>query len=144
MSPDPMGDIAAAVAVLSQSGNEAAVRIAEALTLWARSRTVSLERALGAGDTRNRNAALAALAGRLPGMSRRQTAEQVHSFVRRYETSAAWPRDRDVGHRPDGDLGLAYDILVNGGLPGVEHIRKSVLGDRGAFDPPSHLAKSAA
>jgi hypothetical protein len=148
---NPMGDLTALIRAAAESGDPAAARAAEALALWMRSRTITLERALGAADglrasyhQRNRNAALAALARRFAGLSERQAAARVYEVVARYRASAAWPRDRDVGHRPDGDAGLAYDVLANGGLPGVEHIRKSVLGDHGAFDPPQAPVRSAA
>jgi hypothetical protein len=86
---------------------------------------------------RQRDNALRRLARRFLGLSDRALAAAVHRVVSRYETSAAWPRDRDTGHRPDGDRGLAFDVLMNGALPGVEHLRRVVLlGCKGFFDPP--------
>lgn len=136
-----MDDLVAAIRTLVHSGDPAAARVAEALKRWWRSRTVSFEEALGAANgiraashQRERDEALRELARRRSGMKTLPLAEEVHKFVQRYETGA-WARDRDTGHRPDGDLGLAYDVLDNGELPGIEHLRKvTFLGYRRAFD----------
>jgi hypothetical protein len=58
-------------------------------------------------------------------LSARALADEVHKVVNRYETGAAWRRDRDSGHRPDGDNGLAFDVLIHGELPSCEHLRKA-------------------
>jgi hypothetical protein len=62
--PDPMADLGVAIAVLAASGNAAAARVGEALDAWRRSRTISMEAALGyapglraAEYQRNRNGA---------------------------------------------------------------------------------------
>jgi hypothetical protein len=143
MSPGGlMQDVATAIAVLVQSGDPVAVRVAEGLTVWARSRTITLEQALGYAPglravvhQRHRDDALRRLARRFLGLSGRAMAEEVHLAVSRYETSS-WPRDRAHGHRPDGRAGDCYDVLSAGDLPGREHLRRAVLvGCRGAFDP---------
>jgi hypothetical protein len=142
-SPDPLADIAAAIQILAQSGDAAGKRVAEALQAWLRSRTATLEEALGhapgiraEAHQRERNAAFWRLAQRYPGKSGRALSLTVHALACRYETTR-WPRDRDARHRPDGALGDCYDILTFGGLPGVEHLRKVVLvGCQGTFNPP--------
>jgi hypothetical protein len=132
--PDPMAAIGRAVRVLAESGDPEAVLVAEALERW-RAGNECLEVALGrapglraAWHLRQRDMALRDLARRYyPGVKGRELAAAVHCAVRRYEASPAWPRDRNARHRSDGEAGAAYDVLMHGELPGVEHLRKVVL-----------------
>jgi hypothetical protein len=129
-----MSAIGAAVRILAESGDPEAVRVAEALAAWLTGNQC-LEVAMGyapgfraAWRQRQRDEALRDLASRhYPGVKGRELAAAVHCAVRRYETSVAWPRDRNARHRPDGEAGAAYDVLMHGELPGVEHLRKVVL-----------------
>jgi hypothetical protein len=124
-----MEDIAALIHVGANSGDPAAVRAAEALAKWSRSRTVPLETALGyapglraAECQKNRTRALAALAGRFPGLSGRALERRVRQAVEDYAPHFA--EDYASGHRPDdADGGLAFDVLASGGLPAPSHLR---------------------
>jgi hypothetical protein len=132
--PSPMEDIAALIHAGAKSADPRAIRAAEGLDRW-RAGNECLEVALGrapglraAWHLRQRDMALRDLARRYyPGVKGRELAAAVHCAVRCYETSPARPRDRDARHRPDGIAGAAYDVLMHGELPGVEHLRKVVL-----------------
>jgi hypothetical protein len=120
--PSPMQDIGVAIAVLAASGNAAAARAGEALDRWRRSRNATLEEAaLWASNVRAtsmqraRDEALRRLARRFPGKKGHPLARAVYRLLHEYETTA-WPRDRDARHRPDGEAGDCFDVLVNGSL----------------------------
>jgi hypothetical protein len=139
---DPMADIAAAVRLLAQSGDAGALRVAAALEAWRSSAEITLEEALGRAPgwragwrLRRRDEAALRMALQFPNLSDRALAVKVDDVVNRYETSA-WRRDRVSGHRPDGVNGLAFDILIHGGLPGIEHLRKA-FEDCNRRNPPS-------
>jgi hypothetical protein len=133
---DPMADLAAAMRLLAQSGDAAALRFAAALDAWRSSTTLSLEEALGrapgwraAWRLRRRDEAFRRLGLQFPNLSDRALAVKVIKAVNRYGRSAAWRRDRDSGHRPDGIDGLCFDVLItHGPLPGIELLRK-VFGE---------------
>jgi hypothetical protein len=74
---------------------------------------------------RRRDEAFRRLGLQFPNLSDRALAVEVTKVVNRYETSAAWRCDRDSGHRPDGINGLCFDVLISGGLPGLERLRKA-------------------
>jgi hypothetical protein len=137
---DPMADLAAAGRLLARSGDAAALRVATALEEWRSSAEITLEEALGrapgwraAWRLRRRDEAALRMALQFPNLSDRALAVRVTKVVSRYETSA-WRRDRVSGHRPDGVNGLAFDILIHGGLPGVEHLRR-LLGNYNGRNP---------
>jgi hypothetical protein len=115
----PLDDIAAAVAVLAASESPAAKRVGEALSDWARSRTLSFEAALGGAPgfraaihSRERDRAILRLARGFADLSERAVAEKVHATVSRFRSSPAWQQHRD--HRPDGPQGDAWDALTFG------------------------------
>jgi hypothetical protein len=143
--PDPLADIAALIRVGAESGDPGAVRAAEALAIWLNGTQGLLEQALGAAPgiraarrLRRRDAALRRLGRRFDGLSERAVAEAVHKAVSRYRDRGTWARDDAGRHRPDHEAGLCFDVLANGPLPGVEHLRKVCLvGCRDAGDPPS-------
>ena len=121
-STSPMGDLAAAIAVLAQSGDVAAARVGEALDVWRHSRTATLEEAaLWASNVRAtamqraRDAALWRLARRFPGKKGHPLAREVYRLLDQYETTAS-PHDREAHRRPDGEAGDCFDVLINGSL----------------------------
>jgi hypothetical protein len=128
---DPMQDIARAVRLLAESEDPAALQVAAALEAWRRSAEISFEEALGRAPSwraawrrRRRDEALHRLTLQFANLSDQALADNVQEVVNRYETSAAWRRDRDSGHRPDGVDGLAF-VLIHGEPPGREHLRKA-------------------
>jgi hypothetical protein len=142
---DPYADLTASIQVLAESGNASAARVAEALAIWLNGSSEPLEAALGVAPgyrmtrrLRRRDDALRRLARRFAGVSKREAATQAHKVVARYRNSAAWPRDRAVMHRPDGDRGLAFDVLMNGALPCVGHVRAilALAGNSNGDLPP--------
>ena len=131
--PDPMAAIGRAVRIIAESGDPEAALVAEALDRWRRSRSASFEEAAGWASNlratamqRNRDAALQRLGRQLQGRSGHTVARAVHRTVRGYETTR-WTADHAAHHRPDGPDGDCYDVLFNGELPGIEHLRKVVL-----------------
>jgi hypothetical protein len=124
-----MAAIGRAVRILAESGDPEAALVAEALDAWRRSRTISLEAALGGANglraaeyQRNRDRALAALAQLFPGLSGRPLEKEVRRVVGEYEITR-WAADDAARHRPDGLDGLCFDLLSSGGLPCAGHLR---------------------
>jgi hypothetical protein len=131
--PSPMEDIAALIRAGAESGEPAAVRAAEALDRWRRSRTMLFEEALGyalglraAEYQRIRDGALGELARLFPKLSGRPLEKQVRRVVEDYEATR-WAADDAARHRPDGVDGLCFDLLFNGGLPCAGHLRALLL-----------------
>jgi len=127
--PDPMSDLAHAIATLAASVAPEDARIGEALAAWRRSRNATLEEAAGWASNvracsmqRARDAALRRLMQRFPDKTGRGLARAVYQVLRRCEASAAWQH----GRRPDGEIGDAFDALSNGG-PLCEGYLRSVL-----------------
>jgi hypothetical protein len=127
-----MADIAHAIGTLAATGAPEDARIGEALLRWSRLRNATLEQAWGAASNiratsmqRARDVALQRLARRFPGKKGHPLARAVYQLLHGYETTA-WPRDRDAHHRPDGEAGDCYDVLINGSL--CEGYLRSVLG----------------
>jgi hypothetical protein len=117
-----MTDIAHAIATLAASGVPGDARVGEALVKWRRSRNASLEEAAGWASNlratsmqRARDEALRRLGRRFLGKKGHPLARAVHQVLHEYETTA-WPPDRDAHHRPDGEAGDCFDVLVNGSL----------------------------
>jgi hypothetical protein len=140
--PDPLADIAALIRVAAESSDPAAVRAAEALDRWRRSRTETLEEALGsapglraAAALRNRDEAIRALAGRIEEEtpcyekhSRRAFAAATYRKLREYRLTR-WQLDRRDGRRPDGIAGLCHDIMqhcIDNYHPKEEQIRNII------------------
>jgi hypothetical protein len=129
--PSPLEDILVAIHILAQSGDDAAVRVAEALEKWRRREVKTIDEALGlpddwwtAGRRAIRNRALGYLAeSYFPKLSGRTLASAVHRALHRYETTS-WPRDYKTMRRPDNISGALYDVLNNGGCPSYELLRK--------------------
>jgi hypothetical protein len=119
---DPMSDLAHAIETLAASGAAEDARVGEALDAWRRSRNATIEQAAGWASNlratsmqRARDEALQRLARRFPGKKGHPLARAVYQLLHEYETTA-WPRDRDAHHRPDGEAGDCFDVLVNGSL----------------------------
>jgi hypothetical protein len=132
----PINALRRASAVLLDSADPAAWRVAQAIDAWL-NQGGDFASALGMATNwhsalrlRQRDAALRELAlvhfASLRGDPR---ARAMVAAAADYE-ARRWPRDRASWRRPDGRDGLFFDVLSQGRMPGREMLRKCFGSER--------------
>jgi hypothetical protein len=131
-SSDPITAVRSARAVLLACDDVAVLPVVRAFDTWLADGgdfAAALGMAPGwhsALRQKERDAALSGMAARyfacLCGI---RLAREIAAAGLDYETRR-YPRDRTTGRRPDGMDGYLFDIALNGGMPGIETLRKRI------------------